>query len=178
MLRFSQNVDRKGNAERRQHHASSLEWFDFVLGEGQLGKLTNVSGRRRWPTTTQPAGRRPWCDTYPAVEESWVKRTFGGPLPWINAANTSDGPSSRLRPDLSSGARFGPFRFVAEWLVRTESLSLVAIVGLFGFGLLGFGRIHHRSREERKAEGCPPRQRSSLCRSSRYGRRNGGLPCR
>jgi hypothetical protein len=40
-----------------------------------------------------------------------------------------------VRPEL--GARLGPFSGIALWLLKTETLSLVLIAGLFGFGLLG-----------------------------------------
>ena len=39
------------------------------------------------------------------------------------------------RPEL--GSYLGVFRFVASWLLRTESLDLSLITGLIGFGLLG-----------------------------------------
>jgi hypothetical protein len=39
------------------------------------------------------------------------------------------------RPEL--GSYLGPFKLVASWLLRTESLSLALIVGMIGFGLLG-----------------------------------------
>jgi hypothetical protein len=35
------------------------------------------------------------------------------------------------------GEQFGVFRFMSGWLLRTESMSLALIVGLFAFGLLG-----------------------------------------
>jgi flagellar biogenesis protein FliO len=35
------------------------------------------------------------------------------------------------------GEQFGVFRYISGWLLRTESMSLALIVGLFAFGLLG-----------------------------------------
>ncbi len=35
------------------------------------------------------------------------------------------------------GEKFGIFKSISGWLLKTESLSLAIIVGLFGFGLLG-----------------------------------------
>ncbi len=40
-----------------------------------------------------------------------------------------------LRPDI--GEQFGIFETMSGWLLKTESLSLALIVGLFAFGLLG-----------------------------------------
>ena len=137
LVLFSQNADRKGNAERRQHYARLLVWFDYNLSEGQreisecvlsaemadsdaavwaAGKVRQVQ-RRHQPAVADLAIRWPV-----AMEQC------GEGQRWGFAAVPE-------RPEL--GARFGPFRLVAEWLVRTESLSLVAVVGLFGFGLLG-----------------------------------------
>ncbi|MEM9001446.1 MAG: hypothetical protein AAGB24_14380 [Bacteroidota bacterium] len=43
-----------------------------------------------------------------------------------------------LIPDKPSiGEKFGIFNTISGWLLKTESLSLALIVGLFGFGLLG-----------------------------------------
>ncbi|MFN0215256.1 MAG: hypothetical protein ACKVT2_13450 [Saprospiraceae bacterium] len=45
------------------------------------------------------------------------------------------------------GEEFGIFNTISGWLLRTESLSLALIVGLFGFGLLGaIGSVFIRKR--------------------------------
>jgi hypothetical protein len=45
------------------------------------------------------------------------------------------------------GEKFGFFNLISGWLLKTESLSLAIIVGLFGFGLLGsVGSLFIRSR--------------------------------
>lgn len=44
---------------------------------------------------------------------------------------------SRIPEKPQIGEKFGVFNNISGWLLKTESLSLALIVGLFGFGLLG-----------------------------------------
>ncbi|MBI9052099.1 MAG: hypothetical protein JEZ00_21975 [Anaerolineaceae bacterium] len=44
-------------------------------------------------------------------------------------------PTIPARPSL--GGNMGPFKYVASWLIQTESLALAQIVGMLGFGFLG-----------------------------------------
>ncbi len=45
--------------------------------------------------------------------------------------------TNRIPEKPQIGEKFGVFNTISGWLLRTESLSLALIVGLFGFGLLG-----------------------------------------
>ena len=55
--------------------------------------------------------------------------------------------SAPAKPQI--GEQFGVFNTISGWLLRTESLSLALIVGLFGFGLLGaIGSTFIRKRTE------------------------------
>jgi hypothetical protein len=55
----------------------------------------------------------------------------------IYAYEKSDSDMDLVPERPAMGSNLGPFSIVASWLLRTESLSLALIVGLFGFGLLG-----------------------------------------
>lgn len=55
--------------------------------------------------------------------------------------------SQNLPDEPEIGEKYGIFNKLSGWLLRTESLSLALIVGLFGFGLLGsIGSTFIRSR--------------------------------
>lgn len=57
----------------------------------------------------------------------------------VNELNIQDSTATikSLPPRPKIGEEFGVFNSISGWLLKTESLSLALIVGLFGFGLLG-----------------------------------------
>jgi hypothetical protein len=132
---FAENLDRKGNAERRRHFSRLLLWFDDQLGEAQrevnecvaAAEMADKDSRRWSDAKLQLLNREQGPEARP-VEMRWN-------IALEQCDDRWEFPALPDRPDI--GERFGPFRAVADWLVKTESLSLVAIVGLFGFGLLG-----------------------------------------
>lgn len=54
------------------------------------------------------------------------------------------------------GTDLGPFGYVAGWLLRTESLPLVLIAGMLGFGLLGSVASTIVREQKRRSPGDPP----------------------
>ncbi|MGV3518085.1 hypothetical protein [Luteitalea sp.] len=131
---FTENIDRKGNVERREHSTALLVWYDQTLADSQreLSECINSAAvadkdAAAWASdrVTALSGKdtvlAPHDVRWDRALEQCAQRWSAAPLP--------------TRPEL--GRRFGPFRAVASWLVRTESLSLISCVGLLGFGLLG-----------------------------------------
>lgn len=154
------NVDRKGNRETIDHFILISNWFDKVLSSKEahinqcISSIQNLD-REYGNTVTIFKGRLQVDEVIarnvaldvnslyqsPSREDRWYQRTVDN----ISGQERNAREACRLgvigsleipeRPEL--GANFGPFRFVASWLLKTESLSLALITGLLGFGLLG-----------------------------------------
>lgn len=136
--KFEASAARKGNYERTEHYVALLRWYDWNLHEAEreLNECVRAveqadGGARRWsaevirylgaseaePRAPAPKAYVPWDPLIEQCRNGW------------------DFPAMPDRKPL--GSRYGAFRLVAQWLVRSESLSLVAVAGLIGFGLLG-----------------------------------------
>jgi hypothetical protein len=133
---FERNARRKGNVERDLHYQAVLDWYEEYLHHAQreinecvrASEMANNDTRlwvaaisRRFDAggTNLTQGLQPprWQMAFSECDDRWVF----SPVP----------------PRQPLGGRLGPFGPIARWLLRTESLSLVSVVGLLGFGLLG-----------------------------------------
>src|SRR5688500_7130795 len=135
---FAENVDRKGNTERRQHYSAMLEWFNTSQVEAQ--RETNECIRASDMVNRNAIA---WSD----FQLRRLQRRPGNGLSarapeirWEVPAKECQEQydlfkAAPARPEL--GKRLGPFTQISLWLLQTESISLVLIAGLFGFGLLG-----------------------------------------
>ena len=144
IAQFAENLDRRGNVERRQHYSAMLSWFN--RNETESSREANECVRA---SALAHRNALSWAD----LQSRQIARRLtanGVALPksrWDVAfkecgKESKDGKdqyqlfaSPPARPEL--GARLGPFSGIALWLLKTETLSLVLIAGLFGFGLLG-----------------------------------------
>lgn len=155
------NVDRIGSRETVDHFILITNWFDesVSLREARLdecmsaikgldlaysdvaktitdglqideGDIRNVLlDANNSSVRIFPMGEE-WYDD--ATERITTGERTAREACWLGSTNSQEIPK---RPEL--GANFGPFKFVASWLLKTESLSLALITGLLGFGLLG-----------------------------------------
>lgn len=131
---FAENVDRKGNAERREHASGLLRWFDEHLGEAQR-EMNECLGAAK--VADQDA--RAWAKERVRVLPLRGERPIALAVRWQRAREQCEERwSFKTAPSRAElGGRYGPFQGVSAWLIRTESLSLMTCVGLLGFGLLG-----------------------------------------
>ena len=133
---FERNARRKGNVERDQHYQAVLDWYEHNLREAQrevnecirASELAN-NDSRAWATSV--ARRLQRGDTNPIGQVQFPRWE----LALDQCADRWEFKSVPRREPL--GGRLGPFGPIARWLLQTESLSLVSVVGLLGFGLLG-----------------------------------------
>jgi hypothetical protein len=134
---FERNAHRKGNVERNDHYEKVLHWYERQLHEAhrELTECVHASALAendtiRWADGLLRRVRR---------NETAPGRLAESPARWQLALEQCDdrwefgAVPSRQR----LGGRLGPFGLVAGWLLQTESLSLVLVVSLLGFGLLG-----------------------------------------
>lgn len=131
---FTENVDRKGNAERREHATALLTWYDHLLGESQR-ELDECLGSAAVADSDAGDWARDRARLLARQHERAVSREVRWDRALEQCAQRWESSPVPQRPEL--GRRFGPFQLIAAWLVRTESLSIMASVGLLGFGLLG-----------------------------------------
>ena len=68
---------------------------------------------------------------------NYVKRQNESESNAISSCTVSDAASYDIPVRENFGGYLGVFGLASEWLLKTESLSLVLIAGLLGFGLLG-----------------------------------------
>ncbi|MGA8650213.1 MAG: hypothetical protein WB677_06265 [Xanthobacteraceae bacterium] len=143
------NEGRKGERETRQHLLNIEIWYNHWWAQraGQLSQCKADLERFASSIKSQ------FEFFQGAIAASNAKSGFGASLPTdvfnelarrlgqaeITAANNC---SSRTDPwDIPNRADFGGylgvFGLAASWLLKTESLPLVLITGLLGFGLLG-----------------------------------------
>ena len=137
------NINRKGNREKADHFLIIATWYSGFLhdlddqGSKCYSELLNMDNLwRRW--SDEREGRLiSWNDRampYDPLSRQ-VHEVYNNAL---NNCNYSVRSVAERVPDRPAmGSNLGPFSIVASWLLRTESLSLALIVGLFGFGLLG-----------------------------------------
>jgi hypothetical protein len=154
------NLNRKGSRETAEHFLLITRWFDQ-----RLSSLDHQISNCSVHVTATDAAWRAWSREGQRNLTSWSGRVtqFSDERldnEWSQAqdwcSNLYDIPPVPDRPQL--GADLGPFRFVASWLLRMESLPLALIVGLLGFGLLGSAcSTFVRERRDRPADqlGCP-----------------------
>jgi hypothetical protein len=145
---YKQNLEtRKGSRERANHFASLVGWFGYSFAQGAdsihscerafrsadaeaqswASRVTSVLRRNEntpWRWWAQDSPRQGFDNLYPRYSETY-RACY---------AVTS---FQRMPEREDLGDTLGPFRVVAQWLVKTESLPLALIVGLIGFGLLG-----------------------------------------
>ena len=155
------NIDRKGSRETVEHFSDITNWFDslvdrreeyltdcfsaiqaldshyrfyasnFVNGSYNLNSAQNIASDAL-DNINNPniySSRRPYN---PVVRSSELESTARDKCQLSRTYRSASLPE---RPDL--GDNLGPFKFVARWLLNTESLPLALITGLLGFGLLG-----------------------------------------
>ncbi|MEM7715537.1 MAG: hypothetical protein AAF349_18520 [Cyanobacteria bacterium P01_A01_bin.68] len=152
-------ISRIGDRETFQHYLSIISWYDTqVLNEKNqfsscLRSIRRFDEQLSYEATKYETGLNAirltmledpmpiLLEPDPLEEESlnYLERTYS------DAVSSCDIFSSPIyldgnisvppRPEL--GQNLGPFRFVASWLLKTESLPLALITGLLGFGLLG-----------------------------------------
>lgn len=133
---FERNARRKGNVERDQHYQAVLDWYEHNLREAQrevnecirASELAN-NDSRAWANSV--ARRIQRGDTNPIGQVQFPRWE----LALDQCADRWEFKGVPRREPL--GGRLGPFGPIARWLLQTESLSLVSVVGLLGFGLLG-----------------------------------------
>ena len=131
---------RKGTREQTEHFGAILDWYNRNLSD--LDKKVHLcEAQVRWTDSEAHA----WASReanllqlaattpYDANEEQAMLQNYDAAVNPCHAVMTFE-PIPK-RPPL--GSNLGPFRYVASWLLQTESLPLVLIVGMFGFGLLG-----------------------------------------
>ena len=156
------NVDRKGSRETVEHFLTIVNWFDRAISSKSSQLSSCFSSIQTLDENYENAVQKFNIEimyikdrstakyildnldryTSSSTEFYWYKDTLDNTKEAQNRAfkecrllqiSSSDTPPKR--PDL--GANLGPFKFVASWLLQTESLSLALITGLLGFGLLG-----------------------------------------
>jgi hypothetical protein len=127
---FKASAARKGNYERTQHYVALLSWYDRYLHEGEreLNECVRAleqanGGARRWTAEgvrhlrgSSPGSPAPALAGYVRWETLMEQCTD---------TQRWDFPPLPERQPL--GERYGAFRWVAQWLVQSESLSLVAV---------------------------------------------------
>jgi len=144
------NLNRKGSRETNQHYLLIVSWFEqrVALLDGQLAGCDARIDAFNSTIATWAQDVQTWLNVSPAElgpntftsgSEPFRALRFSPDLLYSPdrgcRLDTSDFPPPPDRPPL--GADLGPFRFVASWLLRMESMPLALIVGLLGFGLLG-----------------------------------------
>jgi hypothetical protein len=131
-------ADPRGSWERTEHFRELLSWYQEGLGrfEQQFDRcLSEINAHDlkliHWSQDWQSAVRLSQSSGS-VVQRGILQPEVEAPDCQVASADFDRPPG---RPDL--GSNLGPFGFLAGWLLRTESLPLALIVGLFGFGLLG-----------------------------------------
>jgi len=133
---FERNARRKGNVERDQHYEEVLDWYEHHLREAQREVNECVRASEMADNDS-----RAWA----SVVSRRIERGDANPIRqlqfprWQLALDECDDrwDFTAVPPRQPLGGRLGPFGPIARWLLQTESLSLVSVVGLLGFGLLG-----------------------------------------
>ena len=127
-------LGRKGSAERVQHFQRIVDWYARGAGldeerlrecVGRLKEVDKDAGRFVLYVNRLMADKR----ADPIFEHN----------PSDSARPPCELPGGEIvvpeRPPL--GDSLGPLRFIAGWLLASESLPLALIIGMLGFGLLG-----------------------------------------
>lgn len=142
------NADRQGRREQKDHFLQVSSWYSSQVKDlgGQIDGCANAievadSVWRNWAQIAQgwlvaPSNELNFAEWDRRMQERPVWRASDDAL---SACSRFRYRGSREVPPARPllGSNLGPFRVVASWLLSTESLPLVLIVGLIGFGLLG-----------------------------------------
>ena len=131
---FERNADRKGNFERGEHYEALIEWFDKQLYEANREINECVRAAELAEENIQSWRLRTVSEIGKSRDIPPIENAVGWSAAERECKDMWEFPPVPQREEL--GGRLGPFRWV-RWLMRTESLALVSIVGLIGFGLLG-----------------------------------------
>lgn len=134
------NVERKGSRERGQHFLELASWYREGINilDAQLSSCIASIDRAdmkwaTWDSLMQNMLVSQGSDFTRFEMDEDIYAVSRDALQSCRPVRiTGDVPQ---RPAL--GSYLGPFAIVASWLVKTESLPLALVVGLFGFGLLG-----------------------------------------
>lgn len=133
-------VGRKGSREAVDHFKNVLEWYvngiDASLRD--LNRCQNAvsSADEYWRDFSLSTARilgTDWGEVSSRVEYFDSQSRLNDPYGVCRSFVGLGEPPTRSSP----GYNLGPFSFVATWLLRTESLPLTALIGMFGFGLIG-----------------------------------------
>jgi hypothetical protein len=151
---FESNASTQMTQGERTQYVQSLErWFRKEVGELQAYaiRLRGVLSERDTELLSR-MGERESEFEYARLQLRARARDTSVPMPTpesslrqVSFSTHGTGvlgfltlPSAQLRPDPPDpGSQWGPFRWVAQWLLRTRTLALVQITGMLGFGLFG-----------------------------------------
>jgi len=137
------NRGRKGNRETQQHFLSIDLWYRQwweqkasvlnacrVAVERVSSELSDLADMLDAMQRSAGASSR--------LDLTSIARNQGDTEGYaLSACSTSDTTNYNIPRREDFGGYLGVFAIAAEWLLKTESLSLVLIAGLLGFGLLG-----------------------------------------
>lgn len=153
----AESVGRRGTQETRQHFLDVSSWFRSRVSQdyGRLRECrSQIEATGQWwqqlagiAATDLESGSGRFDGSFDQLAFTAVNRTFS-----VCASPVGGEGWVPDRPRL--GAFYGPFGFVASWLLQTESRDLALITGLLGFGLLGSAvSTFVRQRAKRQADG-------------------------
>jgi len=134
------NLGRVGIHERIEHFQTLDSWFSERVADEErqlrdcISKITEADAS--WQTLVdRVVGADPQSIGLDVVlREAEADAAYSAQ--WACSTVYTSGIVPPARPPLGSHLT-GPFGFMARWLLRTESMGLVMITGLLGFGLLG-----------------------------------------
>jgi len=174
---FEENsVGRKGSQERALYFEELDDWYrenvssiddrlgiclnSINLGDDQSARTAQTG--QEWATAHLESIRLAQKNGYPIPADSGVSYLFNTMYNDVGACTSVPFEESLPEPP-TPGASWGPFGFVASWLLKTESLQLALITGMLGFGLLGSavssfvqeGKPHSLQVAKPSAEGAP-----------------------
>jgi hypothetical protein len=158
VAQYSANIGRKGHRERARHFLDITNWYDerssyftrdlnncssFISFMDVLWK--SWADRLRDDLATRPNSQ----------PDLGPKDYFAEAIPVCQIREKEYDIAVPDRQPL--GFDLGAFRYLVGWLLKTESLALALITGLFGFGLLGSAcSTFVREREQKRIFGTNP----------------------
>lgn len=137
------NIQRKGSREQVQHFLAIATWFQEGIADIDRGMRTcsgSIGDMDRawsaWAASAQRDLQATPTDFRVSPSLLFDSESYARYRRALEACRP-ELAMGQIPPRPALGGNLGPFSIVASWLLKTESLPLALVVGLFGFGLLG-----------------------------------------
>ena len=138
-------INRKGDREAVDHFFAMKTWFEEYMTqvESQLNQCVQSIDSFNQDTGNRISSILRSMKDADILSAAYLRGQIEDEFSYLQLSYSYQQScrfSNSLKPvpqRAPLGGYLGPFRFVARWLVGTESLPLTLITGLLGFGLLG-----------------------------------------